>query len=176
MRTLRLASPLLLASLLLAAPLRAAKPEEGHVAVGGIAGLVVPFESDYSLGFQLEGSLDYYLSSRFAIRATGGYMRHGTELDGDPTVSSGYFLGSAVYVWDQGSVRPFVQGGLGFHAIEPVDGGRSGRLGLHVGGGAEFLLDRRFAIVGQALVHFVGGVGDRSSTFAGLAAGVRYHF
>lgn len=176
MRKLSLLPALLLTSLLAAAPLSAAKPEEGHVAIGATAGAAVPFESDYSLGFQLEASLDYYLSSNIALRATGGYLRNVTELAGDPTVTQGYFLGSALYVWDQGSLRPFVQAGLGFHAVEPVEGGRSGRAGVHVGGGAEFLLDRRLAVVGQALVHFVGGVGDRSSTFLGLAAGLRYHF
>lgn len=169
--------PTLALTLLLAAsPLLGATPEKGHVAVGATAGIAVPFESDYAPGFQLEANADYYLSKEFALRATGGFMTQKADLPGDPSVNAGYFLASAVYVWDQGSIRPYVQGGFGFHAVEPVEGGTSGRAGVHLGGGAEFLLNRRLAVVGQALFHFVGSVGGRSSSFAGLAAGLRYHF
>lgn len=169
--------PTLALTLLLASsPLLGAAPEKGHVAVGATAGIAVPFESDYAPGFQIEANADYYLSAELALRATGGWMTQKADLPGDPTVSAGYLLGSAVYVWDKGTTRPYVQAGFGFHTIEPVEGGRTGRLGVHVGGGAEFLLNRRLAVVGQALFHFVSSVAGRSSSFVGLSAGLRYHF
>ncbi len=165
----------LAAALVSSGPLLATQPETGHVAIAGAGGLVVPFEGDYKLGFHLDGSMDYYVSPTIGVRATAGYMREGTDVGG-ANVSAGYLLGSGVYFWDRGKLRPFAQAGLGFYSIEPVDGGHSGRLGLHAGGGVEYFLDRRTAVTGAALLHFVGSVGGRSSSFLALTGGIRYHF
>lgn len=177
-RLLRVPLPLAaaLAATAFAFPLSAAMPEKGQFAASGALGLAVPFEGDYNSGFALDASVDYWVDPRYGARATFGWTRIGSDLPGSPHTTDGYVLASGVYNFDVGPVRPYATGGLGFYTIEPAEGGRSGRLGLHVGGGAEWFFRRRIAATGEALVHFVGGVGERKSSFLGLTFGVRYYF
>lgn len=164
--------------LLLAAPaaVGATLPRKGGVAVGVAAGAALPFETDYSAGFDLTGSFDYYFSEAGGVRGTVGYVREGTKLEGTTDPNASYFLASAVWTGRGEKVRPFALAGLGIYVFEPATGGRNGRAGLHAGGGAEFSLDRRWSLTGEGLFHFVSDAGDRKTSFFGLTAGFRYRF
>lgn len=168
------ATPALLA--VLSSPLFAATPEKGHVAVSGVLGVVAPFESDYELGFHLEGAMDYYFERRISGRGTVGYYRGGADLPGDPSVGIGYLLASGVYNWELGSVHPYALAGAGLYAVNPAYGGSTARVGAHAGGGADFFLTRRTAIAAEGVFHFVGKVEGQKQSFFAFHAGVRYFF
>lgn len=161
-------------SLVLAPGADAVIPEKGSVAVFAAAGPSLPFEGDYDLGFHLEAGGEYYLSNVFALRGTFAFSRSGAE--GGSHVTIGGLEASAVYATRRGDLAPFVLAGFGVHSVDPPASGRSQRLGAHVGAGVEYYLDRRTALTGQLTGRFVGSAGGRTSSFATLTAGIKYHF
>ncbi len=167
----------LCAAVLVASPLRAAVgPEKGGVAVGASLGAALPFESDYKTGWTLAGTFDYYFSNDWGVRATLGYLGLGTKLEGTTDPNSTYLLASAVWTGKGEKVRPYALGGIGLYVFEPSVGGRSGRAGLHAGGGVEFSLARRWSVTGEGLFHFVSDAGEKKTSFFGLSGGFRYRF
>lgn len=173
---LSLVSLVVLAAVLCAAPLAAATPEKGHAALGGTLGLSVPLESDYQLGFTLQGTADYYFERRISGRATIGYERTRSKAFDNPSASNGYLLGSGVYNFEMESVHPYALGGIGVYTVSPAYGGSTVRFGAHVGAGADIFLTRRTAIVGEGVFHFLGSVENQKQGFFTLNAGVRYFF
>ena len=150
-------------------------PGEGlHRGLRGGRVRSLPFEGDYDLGFQLEAGGEYYFSPVFGVRATFGYASAG--VDGGSDVTIGGFEASAVYTSRRGDWAPFVLGGFGIHTVDPPGDGPSQRLGAHFGAGTEYYLDRRTALTGQLTGRFIGSAGGRTSSFASVTFGVKYHF
>ena len=58
-------------------------------------------------------------------------------------------------------------GGVGLAAV---------RLGAHLGAGTDYFLDRRTSLTGQLTGRFIGSAGGRTSSFASVTFGVKYHF
>ena len=171
----RIPGALLAAALLAAAPQAlAVVPEKGSIAIFAGIGPALPFEGDYELGFHLEAGGEYYLSNVLALRGTLGLAREGA--DGGSNVTTGSFELSAAYYARRGKWSPYVLGGFGVHTVDPPGRGPTQRLGAHFGGGVEYYLDRRTALTGQLTGRFIGGTGDRTSSFAALTAGIKYHF
>jgi opacity protein-like surface antigen len=155
---------------------RAATPEVGHVAFQGAAGLHAPFESEEKLGFEVEGSAEYFWRQRIGFRATVGYARSTSKFPDNPIAATGYLLGSGVYNFEMGNVHSFGLVGIGVYAVSPAVGGSTARFGVHAGGGAEYFLNRRTSVTGQGLFHFLGSVNDQKASFFGVTAGIRYYF
>lgn len=151
-------------------------PEEKGISVGAFGGAAFPFEGSYKTGFLVGVSGDYNFSKSLAGRASFSWAHLGTTVDGGGNFAAGQFLASAV--WNFGGERlvPFAAAGAGFYSISPPEGGSAGRLGLHAGGGVEYFLDRRTAISGQGLFHFVNGVSNRGGSSFQAAVGIRYYF
>lgn len=164
------------ASLLFATEAGAVIPEKGSVAIFAGVGPAFPFEGDYNVGFHLEAGGEYYVTQNFAVRGTVGFARSTTDLPGDPDVTIGDLEASAVYTSRRGAWAPFVLGGFGIHTVDPPGEGASQRLGAHFGAGTEYYLDRRTALTGQVTGRFIGSAGGRTSSFASLTFGVKYHF
>ena len=148
-------------------------PEKGSIAVFAALGPAVPFEGDYDLGFHFEAGGEYYLSKVLSGRATLGLARANGA---GSNVTIGGLEVSAVYSTRRGSWAPFVLGGFGIHTVDPPGDGASQRLGLHVGGGTEYFLDRRTALTGQLTGRFIGSAGGRTSSYASATFGIKYHF
>jgi len=166
---------LLFAVVLLAAPEASAViPEKGSIAVFAGVGPILPFEGDYDIGFQLEAGGEYYFSPVFGVRATFAYA--GAGVDGGSDVKIGGFEASAVYTTRRRDWAPFVLGGFGLHTVDPPGDGPSQRLGAHFGAGTEYYLDRRTAVTGQFTGRFIGSAGGRTSSYASVTFGVKYHF
>lgn len=166
---------LLVAASFLAAPdAGAVIPDKGSVAIFAAVGPTLPFEGDYDLGFQIEAGGEYYLSPVFGVRATLAYASSGA--DGGSNVTIGGLEASAVYTSRRGDWAPFVLGGIGIHTVDPPGDGPSQRLGAHVGGGTDYFLDRRTALTGQLTARFIGSTGGRTSSFASVTFGIKYHF
>ncbi len=166
---------LVVAASFLAAPgADAVIPEKGSFAVFAGVGPILPFEGDYDLGFQVEAGGEYYFSPVFGVRATLAYASAGA--DGGSDVTIGGFEASAVYTSRRGAWAPFVLGGFGVHTVDPPGEGPSQRLGVHFGAGTDYFLDRRTALTGQLTGRFIGEAGGRTSGFASVTFGVKYHF
>jgi hypothetical protein len=162
------------AAALAAAPAAGATiPEKGSIAIFAAVGPVVPFEGDYDLGYQIEAGGEYYLSSVLSARATLGLARANGA---GSSVTVGGLEVSAVYSTRRGKWAPFVLGGFGIHTVDPPADGPSQKLGLHVGGGAEYYLDRRTALTGQLTGRFIGSAGGRTSSYTSATVGIKYHF
>lgn len=170
-----ISATLLVAAVLLAAPdASAVIPEKGSVAVFAGVGPVLPFEGDYDIGFQLEAGGEYYFSKVFGVRATFAYARAGADGGSDATI--GGLEASAVYTSRRGDWAPFVLGGFGIHTVDPPGDGPTQKLGAHFGAGTEYFLDRRTALTGQLTGRFIGSAGGRTSSYASVTFGVKYHF
>lgn len=174
MRRLAPAALLALATFAVASGAAAAVPEKGSIAVFAGLGPAIPFEGDYDIGFHLEAGGEYYLSNVLALRATFGLTRSDADVDSDVTIGS--LEASAVYYGRRGKWSPYVLGGVGIHAVDPPGQGQKQRLGAHVGAGTEYYLDRRTALTGQVTGRFIGSTGGRTSSFAAVTLGIKYHF
>ncbi|MFN7989400.1 MAG: outer membrane beta-barrel protein [Thermoanaerobaculia bacterium] len=163
-------------SLLAARDAAAVIPEKGSVAVFAAVGPTFPFEGEYDIGFHFEAGGEYYFSPNFALRATAAYARSGSSAPGGSDVTIGGLEASAVYTARRGSWAPFVLGGIGIHSVDPPGEGPSQRLGAHFGAGTEYFLDRRTSLTGELAGRFIGSAGGRTSSFATLTFGIKYHF
>ena len=168
---------LVASAVLLVAPVASAViPEKGAVAIFAGVGPSIPFEGDYNVGFHLEAGGEYYLSNLFSVRGTLGLARSTADVPGGSSVTIGSLEASAVYTSRRGPWSPFVLGGFGIHTVDPPGSGSTQRLGAHVGAGTEYFLDRRTALTGQLTGWFIGSAGGRTSSYAALTFGVKYHF
>ena len=174
MKRLLVAAFVVVASFLAALDASAVIPEKGSIAVFAGVGPILPFEGDYDLGFQLEAGGEYYISPVFGVRATLGYASAGVDGGSDVTIAG--FEASAVYTSRRGDWAPFVLGGFGIHTVDPPADGPSQRLGAHFGAGTDYFLDRRTSLTGQLTGRFIGSAGGRTSSFASVTFGVKYHF
>lgn len=148
--------------------------EKGRFAAGFDAGATFPFGSGYDTGWAVDGSLDYYVARLLAIRASAGYARSSTEL-ADPFTRAS-FLGSAVFQFEDGVLRPYARAGLGVYVVSPPVGATRGRVGLHAGGGVEWFFRPRTSLTGELLLHLLPSAEDRSTSSLDLTVGLRTYF
>jgi hypothetical protein len=149
-------------------------PDKGSIAIFANAGPSIPFEGDYDIGFHLTAGGEYYFTKNFALRGTFSYARSGASGGSDATV--GGLEAAAVYTSRKGDWAPFVFGGFGIFTVDPPASGSEQKLGAVFGAGTEYFLDRRTSITGELTGRFVGSAGGRSSSYAGAAFGIKYHF
>ncbi len=100
--------------------------DKGRFAAGFDAGATFPFGSGYTTGWTVDGSIDYYVARLFAIRGSAGYARSSTDL-GDPFTRAS-LLGSAVFQFEHGALRPYARAGLGVYVVSPPVGATRGRV------------------------------------------------
>ena len=152
-------------------------PKEGQVAIGLGGGVVFPFDSSVSTGWDVGAEFDWYLfSKRAGLRGTMAYTSSGTDLAESPSRSMGYLLASAFYEFSHGTIVPYAVGGVGFYVVDPPYGSRTVRVGAHAGAGVAFYFRRRIALTGEVLVHGLGSVEGLTSSFVTTNAGIRYYF
>ena len=148
--------------------------EKGRFAAGFDAGATFPFGSGYSTGWTVDGSFDYYVARLLAIRASAGYTSSSTDLGDNFTKSS--LLGSAVFQFEHGTLRPYARAGVGVYVVSPPVGSTRGRFGVHLGGGVEWFFSPRTSLTGELLLHLLPSAEDRSTSSLDLTAGLRTYF
>lgn len=159
-------------------------PTKGMAGVGAAIGIANPSDASLASGFDVAVGLDGYLTSRVSIRAQLGgswwdVQNRGFTGDVKPV----RFDGNIVYNWEGGAWHPFVTAGPGVYHYKSTTGGIEAsdtKLGLNLGGGVEYFLDRRTTITGQALYHAVDSIDTRFAAFDGsywtLDFGVKKYF
>ncbi len=166
---------LLAAATLLAAPVASAVvPEKGSIAIFAAVGPSIPFEGDYKVGFHLDAGGEYYLSNVVSLRGTLNFSR--SDASGGSSVTIGGLEAAAVYTTRRERWSPFVLGGFGVYSVDPPGSSSTQRLGALVGAGTDYFLDRRTALTGQLTGRFIGSAGGRTSSYAAVTFGVKYHF
>jgi hypothetical protein len=156
--------------LALPAPSAAVGEDERQLAVTAGAGRLSPAAGEAAWGpvVRLEGQ--YGVTDSLALHAALGGSWHG----GGPVRTLGAVAG-VTYAIDVLRVVPFFEGGLAFQGQGGGPPGRSD-LGLEVGLGGEYLLDRSWALavagrVTYLPVHLSGSGGTASLLSLGLRLG-----
>lgn len=165
---------LALAAAVAAPAAEAVIPDKGSLAIFANAGPSIPFEGDYDIGFHVTAGAEYYFSRNFAVRGTFAFARSGASGGSDATATG--LEAAAVYTSRRGDWAPFVFGGFGINTVNPPDAGSEQKLGAIFGAGTEYFLDRRTSLTGEVTGRFIGNAGGMSSSYVGVAFGVKYHF
>jgi opacity protein-like surface antigen len=164
-KTLALIAPLVLSLALPSAALaqreRGPVPNQGMVGVSFSLSAAIPTDGTLKTGPQMGVSADAYLSRRVSVR--GLFAANWMDVTGHSftgTASPVFGNGSLVYNWEGGRIHPFVTGGVGMYHFRFEDNGIHGsdtRVGLSLGGGAEYFLTRHDTVLGEVTYHAIDG-------------------
>lgn len=149
-------------------------PEKGSLAVFANVGPSIPFEGDYDIGFHLTAGGEYYFSPSLAVRGTFAFARSGAKGGSNVTVTG--VEAAAVYSSRRGDWAPFVFAGFGINTVDPPGAGSEQKLGANFGAGTEYFLDRRTSVTGELTGRFIGSAAGKTSSYVGVAFGLKYHF
>jgi hypothetical protein len=123
--------------------------EERQVAMTGGAGRLAGGPGGWGGLGRVEGQ--YGVSDTLALHLTLGVSWHGT----DPAVRAVAAVAGVTYAIDVLRVVPFFEGGVAFLAQEGAASAPRADLGLEVGVGGEYLLDRYWALALVARVSYL---------------------
>ena len=125
-----------------------------------------------------------YLDARKSARASFAWMNPHFKNSGD-SLRQTRLGADMVYNWDRGNerIKPFAGAGAGLYFFKYTPGGRPDlsmsrtRLGLHMGGGAEYFMTPLMSVKGEMRYHAVGR-GDLPWKLSGLdfTVGVKRYF
>ncbi len=185
METSALFTRLLLSALgaLLIPTLAAAQPvpDAGQVAAGAEIGVFLPSDDQLDNGIVGGGLIEYYVTPRVGIRGSVMAIRSDYERGGDDEERQIRFGGDVIYNWEYGAVHPFVGAGVGMHLLRFYDEGdnvgeNDSEFGAQVLGGAEFFLNRAWAIKGEGRYQWVGDRPFYDPDGFALTIGVKRYF
>jgi opacity protein-like surface antigen len=134
------------------------------------------FGSVYDPGFSFNGGLEYAATNYFSVEGIFGYHRFSGQTFGAFSVAdlnTFQFSGNGkFYLVPPGSVRPWVNFGIGAYKFE------SGptRFGGNIGTGLQFNLKPKFALEGAYNLHAVASFFGSDTKFSTLQGGVRFRF
>jgi len=145
-------------------------PNTGMWAIGGSIGGGSPSDPSLAGGFDVAGNIERYLTPRISIRGQlGGEWSDIVNRGFTGTVSPVFIDGNAVYNWEGGVWHPYVTGGVGVYRYRSFENAAPAAadtsLGVDVGGGIEYFMNRRYTVTGEVLFHDVGQVATPLTTF-----------
>jgi hypothetical protein len=129
------------------------------VGVGFGISAAIPNDDAVSKGPRLVLGAERYLTSRISIRGTlsGAWL----DVDGRPfpaTMRPMSAVATAVYNWEGGAFHPYVSGGAGWYHYRFTENdldSSDSKVGLNLGGGAEWFFTRRDTFTGDVQYHVV---------------------
>ena len=139
-------------------------PGNGTYAISASVGGAVPGEDAFKSGWSLNVSGERYFTPRLSLRAqVGGTWWDISGVDEPASASPVAAIGNLAYNWQRGRFRPYATGGLGIYKFRfteaDLDSSET-QMGLNFGGGTEYALRGRHAILGEVLIHSVAGSAD----------------
>ena len=145
-------------------------PDTGMWAIGGSLGGASPSDPSLAGGLELAGNIERYLTPRISIRGQlGGEWSDIVGRGFTGTVSTMFVDGNVVYNWERGVWHPYATGGIGVYRYRSSEGlapaAADTSLGVNIGGGIEYFLNRRVTVTGEILFHDVGQVATPLTTF-----------
>ncbi|HEU5181217.1 MAG TPA: outer membrane beta-barrel protein [Candidatus Polarisedimenticolia bacterium] len=163
----------------LAAQRTSTAPKEGDMAVSANLGFSSSFDDNFG-GVEplLTGTFEYYSTPRVSWRALLGTTSFDADNPSDAEVDVMFINGNISYNWEQGTVHPYVTGGIGFYnkdadASLPPDADDD-ELGLNFGGGVDWFLGARWALKFEGTLHILGG--DDPDNFILGSVGAKWWF
>ena len=133
----------------------------GAVPIGSLAGSV-------SSGFSLNGGLEYIVTNHFSTEAIVGYH----HFPGTTTHLNVYqFSVNGTIYPTTGTLRPYINGGVGGYKLSPGSTTPGGNLGA----GLLYDLSSRIGVDGQYNYHIVNTAGG-TTRFSSVQGGIRFVF
>ncbi|HEY6190255.1 MAG TPA: outer membrane beta-barrel protein [Pyrinomonadaceae bacterium] len=130
------------------------------------------FNNAFDPGFSFNGGLEYAVTDYFSVEGIFGAHHFENSLIGGNNVDLFQFSGNGkFYLTPPGSVRPWVNFGIGAYKFDPG----STRFGGNVGTGLQFNLTPKFALEAAYNFHAVSTTGA-STTYSTLQGGFRFRF
>jgi len=151
------------------------EPEEsgtGKFAVFLDVGAGIPhgtFGNFFNTGFSLNTGLEYIATSHFSVEGIFGYHRFPAKITGDLNLYQFSVNGKAYLT--SGTLRPFVDGGVGAYKFSPGPT----KFGGNVGGGVLYSLTSRVGLEGVYNFHVINTPGA-ATKFSTLQGGIRFVF
>jgi opacity protein-like surface antigen len=181
MRMRRLLCIAALLNCLFLLPASAQTPNTGLIGVGGDLGVFFPDEAQEK-AFTLDGFGEFYWTPRTSLRAMFSWASPGFENRTEDHFRQFRILFNGVYNWEMGAFHPFATAGAGFYFVRElldgaVDPDSETRGGLNFGGGAEYFMDDKSSIKGEArwdIVSHPSGFPD--ATGFSLTIGYKRYF
>ena len=145
----------------------------GKLAVFVDVGASIPqgaFSTQYDTGFSFNAGVEYLVNSFVSLEGIYGYHRFNGASAGALNVNQ-YSANAKVYLSSAGSLRPFLNGGIGAYAFSPG----SSQFGGNIGAGVFFELSPQWGLQGSYNLHTVNTRGD-ATRFSTLQGGIRFAF
>ncbi len=152
-----------------------ANPKEqgtGKFAVFFDAGAGIPhgtFGSAFNTGFSLNAGLEYIATSYFSAEGIFGYHHFPGAIAGDLNLYQ-FSVNGKTYL-TSGTLRPFVNGGIGAYKFSPGPTKFCG----NVGAGVLYNITSRFGLQGSYNFHIVNTPGE-ATKFSTIQGGIRFVF
>jgi hypothetical protein len=144
----------------------------GRLALFFDAGAGIPqgsFGSAFNTGFSLDGGLEYIATSHFSVEGIFGYHHFPAKIGADLNIYQFSADGKAYLT--TGTIRPFVNGGIGGYTFSPG----STYFGGNVGGGVLYNFTSRFGLQGSYNFH-VANTPGAATKWSAIEAGLRWAF
>ena len=135
-------------------------PNAGQVAAGGEFGIFLPADDQLDPGLVAGGLIEFYATPRVGIRGTVTAIRNGYNNRDDDDERQLRFGADVIYNWEYGVVHPFLGAGIAMHWLRFYDDGENvgendTEFGMQVLGGAEFFMNRDWAVKAEARYQWV---------------------
>jgi hypothetical protein len=147
-------------------------PATGKFAVFFDLGVGIPhgtFGNFFNTGFSLNTGLEYIATSHFSVEGIFGYHRFPAKIAGDLNLYQFSVNGKAYLT--SGTLRPFVNGGVGAYKFSPGPT----KFGGNIGGGVLYTLTSRVGLEGAYNFHVIDTPGA-ATKFSTLQGGIRLVF
>jgi len=145
----------------------------GRVAVFLDAGAGIPhgaFGSAFNTGFSLNEGLEYIATNRFSVEGIFGYHHFPAKV-GSALNLYQFSVNAKAYLTTSGSVRPFVNAGIGGYKFSPGPTNFGGNFGM----GVLYVLTPHWGLQGSYNFHAVN-TPVAATKFSTLQGGVRFVF
>lgn len=164
-----------------AAALAQPVPNAGQVAAGGEFGVFLPADDQLDPGLIGGGLIEFYATPRVGIRGTVTAIRNGYNNLEDVDERQLRFGADVIYNWEYGTVHPFLGAGIAMHWLRHYNNGENigendTEFGMQVLGGAEFFMNRDWAIKAEARYQWVPDRPHVDPDGLGLTVGVKAYF
>jgi Outer membrane protein beta-barrel domain len=160
-------------------------PRAEQSALGLDFGTFVPSASNESdqldTALIVTGLWEYYFTPRVSVRPSIGFTEPGLKGSPIDNVRMVPMQFDVNYNWEGGRWHPFVGTGMGAYYLQYRRRGSSlgdseTNLGVNLGGGVEYFLNRQFTLKGELRYQHVGDLGRVDPSGIAFTAGLKRYF
>jgi hypothetical protein len=175
---------ILLAGMARPAAAQGITPDTGLWGLTVSAGMAAPTEDLFTSGLDVGVSLERYFTPRVSIRGQiSGAFWDFKDFDED-SASPLAVTGNLVYNWEANALHPYVTAGLGVYTFRLTEANvdeSDTNFGINLGGGLEYFLSDRDAVLGAVTMHAVSGnaegtFGDYGTSYWTIVTGYKRYF